>query len=189
MPIDIENLKQNFYDNFPTCISNFNKCSYDDANNVYLVSSLKECLNFDLVKNEILPGKQNFHSVDSLAFDKMNKKILFIEFKNSEYKKCKSNFIESSKDSFLIYRLIVSLIEKGTINCVKRKCIFVLDESKNSSTIASYNACKRSNKLEENTLYTYLKRELIDNKIFGNSYFDEIELCTQRNFDSIVSDI
>lgn len=189
MVSSVDEIKKIYFNKFSDCISNFSNCSYNDAGTKPLVASTKPCFNFDLIKEIMFLGRTSVCSVDSIAFDIGNDTILFIEFKDSKFKACKENFIQSAQDSFLTHRLIVSFFGEESLNKVRRKCILVLDETKNSSFITSYYASKRSNKLDENLAYLSLKRKLLDTNFFDVSFYDEIEICTQSNFDEIVKKI
>lgn len=190
MESSITQLKNIYYNTFSSCISNFKECSKDSTNNVYLVSSLKECINYDLIKDNISFQRNHLCSVDSVAFDEVNNTILFIEFKDSIYNSTvKENYIKSSQDSFLINCVIISLHGDNDMNNIKRKSVLVLNKYKNSSTISNYYACKRSNKLDKNTLYRSFKSKLIDYSFNGFKLFDEIEIVCEDKFDDVVKNI
>ena len=182
-------LKEIYESKFDLCKSNFKDCSCNNIEGKFLVTSTKDCLNYDLIKEKVFFGRKTICSVDSLAFDEIQKVILFIEFKDSKYKSCKKNAVESAQDSFLINRLIISLFGNDSMNCIPRKYVLVLDEIKNSTNLVNYYACKRSKKLCDNSMYKYLKEKLIDTDYFGNLLFNEIEISSNNNFDEIVENI
>lgn len=186
---DITQLKKIYFDKFTSCKSNFKNCSFDDANNFYLVNSIKECINYDLVKNKIFFGRDSVCSVDSLGFDEVNNKLLFIEFKDTSYKSCKGNSVQSGRESFLINRLVVSLLGDENMNSISKKFILVLGKSKNSVALASYYAAKQSNSLIENHMYKHLNDTLINYDYFDNKLFDEIEIVSEDYFDDVVKNI
>lgn len=189
MSSSIKELKNIYSNNFIDCKSDFHSCSFDPTNNIYLVSSTKKCFNYDDIKEIVFFGRKTVCSVDSIAFDEIEDAIIFVEFKDSKYSSCRDNFITSSQDSFLINRLIISLLGDESMNFIKRKCILVLDEQKNSTFISSYKRSKISKKLEDNIAYKVLKEKLLDKEIFGIKLFDDVAICTQHEFDNVVKNI
>lgn len=189
MESSITQLKNIYYNTFSSCKSNFKECSKDSINNVYLVSSIKECMNFDLIKDNISFQRKHLCSVDSIAFDEVDNTILFIEFKDSKFKSCRKNTVQKGQDSFLINRLVISLLGNNIMNDISRKYVLVLDETKNSSKFASYYAAKRSNSLEDDNMYRFLKDKLVDYEYHGNKLFSEIEISQNNKFDDIIKNI
>lgn len=189
MENSIAQLKAIYFNTFSSCKSNFKDCSYDKTNKVYLVSSIKECINYDLIKRELFFGRDSVCSADSLAFDEIKNEMLIIEFKDSKFKSCKNNSVQSGQDSFLINRLIISLFGNNIMNDISRKYVLVLDETKNSSKIASYYAAKRSNSLNDNNMYKFLKEKLVDYNYCGYKLFSEIEISSNKKFDDVVKNI
>ena len=114
---------------------------------------------------------------------------MFIEFKDTSYKSCKNNSVQSGRESFLINRLVVSLLGDENMNSISKKFILVLGKSKNSVPLASYYAAKQSNSLIENHMYKHLNDTLINYDYFGNKLFDEIEIVSEDHFDDVVKNI
>ena len=90
---NISKLKDIYLDKFLSCKSNFRDCSININNHTNLVNSIKDCINFDLVKNIVFFGRDVVHSTDSLSFDEVNNELLFIEFKDSRYRSCKNSIV------------------------------------------------------------------------------------------------
>lgn len=189
MESGITQLKDIYFNTFSSCKSNFKECSIDSINNVYLVSSIKECINYDLLKRILFFCRDSICSADSLAFDEIKNEILFIEFKDSKFKSCKKNTVQAGQDSFLINRLVISLLGNNIMNHISRKYVLVLDETKNSNKLAGYYAAKRSNSLDGDDMYKFLKEKLVDYEYYGHKLFSEIEISSNIRFDDIVKNI
>ena len=142
-----------------------------------------------MLKPILFFGRDSLCSADSLAFDEIKSEILFIEFKNSNFRKCKKNTVQSGQDSFLINRLVISLLGNNIMNDISRKYVLVLDETKNSNELTSYYAAKISNSLNNNYMYKYLKENLLDYEYYGHKLFSEIEISSNIRFDDIVKNI
>jgi hypothetical protein len=178
----ITKLEEFYKRHFPSAIDTLHECSLDSKNNCYLVNELNDCINYDKVKDNFFCGGSKSCSSDSLYFDKSRNRIVFIEFKNMKLKECKSNFIYSAKDSYMINRCLATFCPDIDLDNIKIDIILVLPESKNSSILTSFKKSELSNRLDENQTYKSMKDKLIGINLYDNNlYFNRLVICSETN--------
>ena len=179
---------QAFYNNFPLAIKSLEKCSYDSANNVYLVTNQEKCFDFDAIK-QIFMGN-DINSVDSLYFSEAKNKIFFIEFKNSSFNNTKVNAVQSAKQSLLLHHSLMRYVDSydyATDNNIKLVFILVLSSVKNANLIMAARMRKNSN-ITTNNKYNNFCQKLVDVPIVFPKYkmYDETYIALEHELINII---
>lgn len=97
------NILHNIYkNNFNQFIESFRDCSLDSVSGTYVVSDLRNCFNFDKIRNSNYDINE-LKTTDSLYFSESSQRIAFVEFKNSRTKRKLGQIAKKAADSLFIH--------------------------------------------------------------------------------------
>lgn len=189
---------------FAQCLTTLDKCSYDNANNVFMTNDSRPAVNFDKVKAVHVQSlgltTESYPDSNDAIIQKKDGKYVFIEFKNGKIVRNKSNdttvkaeiqykLMEKCYDSVLL----LSDIIKKDISWMRENIEYVLvyNEQKNTFSPSNLDSVEQSFKVISDNVFSLagMKEILFGVGKFKKFIFNDVHTYTEKEFASFLHGI